>query len=232
MYVLLLGLSALLAGHLLYNGWKNTSAAVFARQLRIGVGAIALAGAALSGARGLVVFAVPLAMLGSWLLFGTQSPPWGSLAGRDRPQAGQTSRIKTDSLEMELDLDTGEMRGRILQGVFAGRPIEHLAPAELAVLWRDCRFADPASAKLIEAYLDRAHPSWREDMARAEGETGAGGIMTRDVALEILGLKVGASEADIRRAHRELIMKLHPDHGGSDYLAAKINEAKDTLLGR
>ena len=105
-------------------------------------------------------------------------------------------------------------------------------PAELAMLWRDCRFADPKSAQLIEAWLDRTHPTWREDMARAESEPGAGGIMTRDEAYEILGLAPGAGAEDIRRAHRDLMKKLHPDDGGSGYLAAKINEAKDVLSGK
>jgi hypothetical protein len=134
---------------------------------------------------------------------------------------------------MELDHDTGAMTGRILKGIFKGRGIESLAPKEMALLWQDCRFADPKSAQIIEAYLDREHPSWREDMARGEREMrGANGRMSTGEALDILGLEPGASEDDIRRAHRELMLKLHPDRGGSTYLAAQINEAKDVLLSR
>jgi DnaJ-domain-containing protein 1 len=103
----------------------------------------------------------------------------------------------------------------------------------MAQLWQDCRFADPQSAQILEAYLDRVHPTWREDLSRTEGEeraTASAGKMTREQALDILGLEPGASEEDIRRAHRELMMKVHPDHGGSTFLAAKLNEAKDVLL--
>ena len=152
--------------------------------------------------------------------------------GPAQKSPGQTSRIVTDHLEVELDHDTGRIRGRVLKGFFAGRDLESLAPVEMAHLWQDCRFADPQSAQILETYLDHAHPSWREDMARSDSERTVGGTMTREQALDILGLRPGASEDDIRRAHRELMMKLHPDRGGSTFLAAKINEAKDVLLGR
>jgi hypothetical protein len=143
----------------------------------------------------------------------------------------------TDHLDMELDHDTGAVRGIVRIGFFAGREIESLRPVELAHLWTDCRFADPASAQVLEAYLDRVHPTWRDDLARTGGSTEAGGAttdgpMSREAALEILGLQADATEADIRRAHRELILKVHPDSGGSHVLAATVNRAKQVLLGR
>jgi hypothetical protein len=133
---------------------------------------------------------------------------------------------------MELDHDTGEMRGRVLKGLFADRNIESLTPADMALLWQDCRNTDPQSAQIIEAYLDRDHPTWREDVARGESKMGRGpgGPMRPKEAFEILGLAPDASEDEIRSAHRDLMLKLHPDRGGSTYLAAKINEAKDVAL--
>jgi hypothetical protein len=232
MQFLLLGLMALLLFLLAMRAYTVASPQALVRQLRIGAGVAALAGAGILVFRGMVGYAMSLAALGSWLLWGGGGLPWGGFRSSAQKSPGQTSRVVTEHLEVELDHDTAEIRGRVLKGFFAGRQLEDLIPVEMAHLWQDCRFADPQSAQILEAYLDRAHPSWRDDLARAEGEHAAGpdGRMTREQALEVLGLEPGAGEEDIRRAHRELMMKLHPDHGGSTYLAAKINEAKDVLL--
>lgn len=231
MLIYLAGLGALIVLLLALNGFKRANIAMLAQRLRTIGGITALSLAAVCAVRGLIGYALPLAMLGAWLVSGAKMS-WPGLPGQGTPNEPKTSRVVTDHLEMELDHASGSMRGKVLKGVFAGRSIERLAPAELALLWRDCRFVDPKSAQLVEAFLDRSHPTWREDMARAENEPGAGGIMTRTEAYEILGLKPGASEDDIRKAHRELMKKLHPDRGGSDYLASKINEAKDLLSGK
>src|SRR5437660_8875179 len=211
MQYLLLGLAALLLFLLATRAYTMANPQVLARQLRVGAGVAVLVGAGFLVVRGLVGYAISLATLGSWLLWGHGGFP--GFPGRVQKSSGQTSRVTTEHLEVELDHDTGDMRGRVLKGFFAGRQLEDLKPVELAHLWQDCRFADPQSAQIVEAYLDRLHPNWREDMARAEGEHAPDreGRMTREQALDILGLKPGASEEDIRRAHRELMMKLHPD---------------------
>ena len=56
--------------------------------------------------------------------------------------------------------------------------------------------------------------------------------MSRNEALEVLGLQESCSKDDVRFAHKKLIKSIHPDQGGSDWLAAKINRAKDILLGK
>jgi hypothetical protein len=233
MQALLLGLAALVLGLGALHAFSRASPQAIARMLRLALGAGALAGALAMLVRGSHSLALPLAGVGFWLLSGQGLS--GSLGGSGSggSAATRTSRIETEHLEMELDLDDGSMRGKVRKGFFQGRRIESLKPVELAHLWQDCRFVDPDSAQLVEAYLDRVHPTWREDLARAEAETQKGddGRMTRDEALDLLGVGPDADEDTIRRAHRELILKVHPDRGGSTYLAAKVNEAKDVALG-
>jgi hypothetical protein len=141
--------------------------------------------------------------------------------------------VTTRFLTLTLDHDTGALDGRVLEGAFKGCTLADLALDDLLKLREECR-ADPQSVAVLEAYLDRVHgASWRpqagaEETARADA---GGGPMTREEAYLILGLEPGADEAAIRDAHRRLMKKLHPDQGGSNYLAAKINQAKDLLLG-
>ena len=231
MQYLLFGLAALALALFALRGFTFASTPALARSIRLAGATVAFAGAVAFAIRGSAAYAIPLAMAGLWLLAAGRGG-FGSIRGAGAP--GRTSRITTDFLEVELDHDTGEVTGKVLSGMFRGRDIERLKPADLALLWQDCRFADPPSAQIVEAYLDRVHPTWREDMARGEAEMAQGpdGRMTREEAAEILGLPLDADEERIRKAHRDLMMKLHPDRGGSTYLAAKINEAKDVLLAR
>jgi hypothetical protein len=214
---------------LLLRWFLRTNPAVVARNLRLVGGLVALGLAGLLMVRGLIQIAAPLAMLGLWLLAAAGGGGMFRTAGT---RESQSSHVVTDHLEMRLDLETGQISGRVLQGLFAGRAIESLKPEELALLWQDCRIADPQSAQIIETYLDQLHPSWREDVKRGEERFSGGpdGRMGLEEAYEILGLAPGATREDIRKAHRELMLKLHPDRGGSTYLSAKINEAKAVLL--
>jgi hypothetical protein len=174
-----------------------------------------------------------------------------SLIDRHRaPAGGQSSTVTTAFLRMTLDHDTGSMSGTVLRGRLAGMRVEELGVGDLLALLRECRAEDEEGARLLEAYLDRIHPDWRDELgggpsagaggARGSGaeqgrSTGTGGRTTSaDVTVEeayaILGVKPGATADQIKEAHRRLMVKLHPDHGGSDYLATKINRARDVLL--
>jgi len=156
-------------------------------------------------------------------------------AGFRSPSSGHSSTVETLFVRMSLDHDTGTMTGTVLRGQFAGMRLEELGRADLLALLRECRAADEESARLIEAYLDRADPDWHEDFAgtRTEYRASPGSPdVTVEEAYAILGLAPGADAEAIRAAHRRLMKQLHPDHGGTDYLATKINRARDVLLHR
>ena len=146
------------------------------------------------------------------------------------------STVESRYLRMDLDHRTGAISGSVIAGRFSGRDLKSMRLEELVELHRDCRRDDPDSATLLEAYLDRVHGSgWRQTEqagAKNESRTTHSGDMSREEAYEILGLAPGAAREAVVEAHRRLMQKVHPDRGGSDYLAAKINKAKDVLLGR
>ncbi len=196
-----------------------------------GLGALAIAG--VLGVRGRLDVAIPLGLTGLGLLGWL---PWSipGFAARTRKSSGQVSRVRAAFVEMELDHDTGAMRGRILAGPYEGSSLDALDVATLTGFLSDI---DEESRALLAAYLDRRQPRWREG-AQGDAATGthrsawSSGKMTEEEAYQILGVQPGASAEDIGRAHRSLMKKLHPDQGGSTYLAARVNEAKDVLLRR
>ena len=151
------------------------------------------------------------------------SPGFGS------PGAAQRTEARTAFLEAWIDHATGDVGGSVLQGRFIGRTLDGLADAELLELHGECA-RDPDSLKVLEAYLDRRLGSgWRRGQEAPPRDPRAD--MTRQEAFSVLGLAEGASPDEIRAAHRRLIQRVHPDVGGSTDLAARINRAKDVLLG-
>ncbi len=153
-----------------------------------------------------------------------------------RPQSagsasGSRSAVEARFLRMWLDHGSGAIDGEVLEGTWRGQRLSELQREQLVRLYRDYRAADPESAALLQSYLDRVHgPGWRA--ATDPGGVATPGAMTSEEACQILGLSPGPDRDQVIEAHRRLIQKLHPDRGGSDYLAAKINQAKDVLLGR
>ena len=148
---------------------------------------------------------------------------------RGRAQPGRSSSVETRFLRMVLDHDSGRLSGEILDGPYRGRQLSQLAFDQAMDLHRQCA-ADLQSIQVLEAWLERTWPDWRQ-AASAEPPRGAGSAgMDRKEAYAVLGLEAGASAEEIKAAYHKLMGRVHPDHGGSNYLAAKLNQAKALLL--
>ncbi|MCY4040283.1 MAG: DnaJ domain-containing protein [Gammaproteobacteria bacterium] len=155
--------------------------------------------------------------------------------GADTSADGRTSEVRSAWLRMTLDHDSGHMEGEILLGEHAGQFLSELDFDALMALREEIEDSD--SLRLFDAWLDRHHQDWRSSGeggqrrgADSEPDIGSGS-MTRPEALRILGLGEDATDDEIRTAYKQLMQKLHPDLGGSDYLASVVNRAKQVLLG-
>ena len=215
------------------NAFSKVNPHVAAGTLKAAGGIGALAAAGFLGLRGRLDVAIPLGLTGLGLLGWL---PWSmpGIGARTRRSQRQVSRVRSAFLEMELDHDSGAMRGRILAGRHEGAALDSL---DIATLTGFLPQIDEESRSLLMAYLDRRAPRWREDTqddaaAWSRAAPRSSGKTTEEEAYQILGLEPGASAEAVGRAHRLLMKKLHPDQGGSTYLAARVNEAKEVLLRR
>src|SRR3982075_1363340 len=237
MPTLIAGVVAVVLIYTLLQMFRAANPAVLARAIKIGGGVVALGVAAFTGIKGELAVAIPLGIFGAGLLgwspFGPSgfSSIGGLFGGGRQRSPGQASRVRSQYLDMSLDHDSGELSGQIVDGPHAGRSLDEF---DLAQLMAMSAGFDAESVSLLESYLDRRFPAWRQNAqgntARGESRATSSGKMTDEEAYQILGLQPGASRDEIGRAHRALMKKLHPDQGGSTYLAARVNEAKDTLL--
>src|ERR1700722_4438337 len=237
MPTLVAGAVAVIVLYLLLQMFRAANPAVLARAVKIGGGVLALAVAAFTGIKGEFVVALPLGIFRAGLLgWAPFRPPGfgqigGLFGGGGQRSNGQASRVRSPFFEMTLDHDTNALTGTIISGPNAGRSLGDFdLPALLAMFGE----LDAESGPLIESYLDRRFPAWRQnaqgDAAGRQRGTAPSGKMTEEEAYQILGLKPGAGRDEIGLAHRGLMKKLHPDQGGSTYLAARVNEAKEVLL--
>ncbi|MFL1460678.1 hypothetical protein ACI6QG_00570 [Roseococcus sp. DSY-14] len=230
MTALALGAALLLLMVALLYGFANARPAAVKQGLGWGLGLV-------GGGVALLLLLSGRGAQAAWALLMFGPALWQAARGwwarrrfaRPAEGGGEASGVETALLEMRLDLETGAMTGRVRAGRLAGRELSALSLPELRALLEDAARDDPESVPLLEAWLDRAHPDWR-----VEGPApppAAGGPMTAAEALAVLGLAEGATRDEVRAAHRRLMQAAHPDRGGSDWLAARVNQARDVLLG-
>lgn len=225
-----------LAGIALLVAWLlRANPSSLARVLRVGMvvlGGIGVGGLLIFGLRflpGLLPELMGLAgvVITALIARAIRQRPSG---GFSSPGTGQRTEVNTAFLKAWIDHASGDVGGTVLNGRFAGRTLDMLTDAELLDLRAECA-VDADSLRVLEAYLDRRlGVDWRNTQ-RTPPPRGPRTDMTRDEALAVLGLPEGATTDDIKVAHRRLIQRMHPDVGGSADLAARINRAKDVLLG-
>lgn len=228
---LLAGVAALALFWWLSKQFAAANPGSLAKGIRIGGGGALVLLAGFLALRGRLDMAFLAGGLGFGLL---RVNPWTWLKPTRTP--GTVSRVRSAMIEAELDHDTGRMSGTVLAGSLAGRGLDDLSEDALLRLLAECAGADPDGVRLLEGYLDRRLPGWREH-TQAHGDPRTANrvdpvALTEEEAYEVLGLERGADGAAIRRAHRTLMKKFHPDQGGTTYFAARINAAKDLLLNR
>lgn len=227
----LLGAAIVFGGWYLIRSFANSQPSQIRGLVRKVAGGALIAFAGLLAMRGGIQLAMPVFLLGLGLMGQQMAFPNGMPWQRKSP--GQKSRVATGLVSMELDHDTGAMDGVVQSGPLKGRTLLSLSLDEMRQFHGLCARTADQSRALLEAWIDRTRPEWRAQWA-AQGEApqapAGSARMSRKEACAILGVKDGASADDIRAAHRRLMKTAHPDLGGSDYLAAKINEAKDLLL--
>ncbi|MEO7223058.1 MAG: DnaJ domain-containing protein [Devosia sp.] len=227
-YVLLGGI-AVLAALLAWSAYSRLRPAMRAEVLRWGLGGgAALLTVGLAFGRRIDLAAFTGAAAFSILRYGRLGP---ITLGGGSVSADNLSKVRSRYLAMTLDHDSGAVEGRVIAGQFSGRDLIDLGEIETRVLIEEIA-ADTDSTTLLESWLDANRAGWREYFAEtAESASGTTGPADEDAeAYAVLGLQPGATADEIRAAHRELMKGVHPDHGGSSYLAAKINQARDRLL--
>lgn len=193
--------------------------------------------------RGLFMFGFPLMLYGIALVarsLGWQGMPGLPLPGLKLDRVGGTrtssgggqSGVRTRYLDMSLDHASGDMDGLIREGRFQGKRLSELNLEQALMLLGDVRLGDPESERLLEAWLDRTYPDWRDEQGAgaADGATGSSGPMTRAEALRILELEGDPGPEEIREAYKRQMKKHHPDQGGTDEDAIRLNAARDLLL--
>lgn len=166
---------------------------------------------------------VPL--LRTLFVWGARAGPLLRLFGRFKTTPSQ---FKTSFLIVTINFANGSIDGEVISGNYEGKRLSELSADELKELSQQYKQTDRESFILLQAYMIRSGSS--SNQSDSQFKSNSFSVISNDEAYNILGLPTSASQEDIIKTHKRLMQRIHPDRGGSDYLAAKINAAKDQLI--
>jgi len=233
--LLLLSLALVLYFYYRYKRLSVAAKKQSQRLMMLAIGVSVLVALVLTGKLSWIIAAIgallPLIPRGARLFLGL----WPTLKPYfQRYQQNHQSNMKSRYVCLQIDMLSGELRGEILAGEFAGRELQTLTLDELLQLLKKYKQDDAESAALVMAYLDRKHAGWVEHggdgFKQGDSNFSMNSPMEIQQARDILGVSTLATKKEIIKAHKRLMQKLHPDRGGTDYLAQQINKARDILL--
>ncbi|MCB1756571.1 MAG: DnaJ domain-containing protein [Gammaproteobacteria bacterium] len=236
-FILILAIAAV--GYIIYSLYlKNRKPLSKQQMIKLGlmVGGLFLILMAVTGRASIIFAAIGALMTAAMRYFPLIVRHWPQLRGlynkhiNSGGTAGRTSKVNTPLFVMTLDHDSGHMDAEITEGSFSGRHLSELSIDELQRFYRFCQTRDAQAVRVLESYIQRERIAEWQDAPNSGSQTAGNDKTSLDEAWEILGLQPGATKQDIIDAHRRLMSRMHPDKGGSNYLAAKINEAKKILL--
>lgn len=148
----------------------------------------------------------------------------------DSGSKNQRSTIKTKMLSISLEHDSGQIDGQVTDGTFKGKTLSELTREDIQALYQECTQRDPEGVRLLQAFISRRFGDQGDDQSDKTQADYTNSVTSSHEAREILGVGEDATREDIIASHRRLMGKLHPDKGGSTYLATKINAAKEVLV--
>jgi hypothetical protein len=161
----------------------------------------------------------------SVILWGFRAAPLVRLLGRFK---STPSQFRTSSLVVTINFANGQITGEITTGDLAGKQLSELSTDEIEKLSQKLKETDKESYVLLQAYLMRIGTT--DEQTANNFKSDSYRDISKAEAYEVLGISADSSQEEVIKAHKRLMQRLHPDRGGSDYLAAKINAAKDLLI--